>query len=218
MKSKLLHGAIGTRAAVLLFALTVASCATPNVDPDYQLQTTDAHGLLIVSLTQEGLGPHEKLVWLYRKVDGTVKDRLISENSGDALDWRNPNGRLIYIALPAGYYEFYGAGFARAGPGPNPSYHVDSKGAVTASSAYHAGFDAARYRSLDAEPFSIPFEIRPGAATYIGDLHFQWSDTEGLAKVQRFNRSERDLSLLRERLPLVLPAQIQNAAPRERSG
>ncbi len=199
--------------SLLPFACLIASCATPNVDSAHRLERAAKTGLLVVSLTQEGVAEHERTTWLYRRMDGTAKDRLLSSNARDALDWSDPVGRLAYIALPAGHYEFYGAGFVRAGPNRVPTWHVDAKGVVIPNHPWYAGLDSVRYSDRDAEPFSIPFDILPGKATYLGNLHFLWSDAEETGKVQRLDRAERDLALLRQRLPELRVEQIKIAPP-----
>lgn len=190
-------------------ALLLTACATANIDSSYTLAEKKEEGLVVLSLSHEGIQPGERTVWLYRKMAGTVKDRVLSSDLRDALDWENPEGRLVYFSLPPGYYEFYGAGFVRAGANPTPSWHIGAGGAATANNPWYAGFDSVRYADLDSEPFSIPFEIKAGKATYLGNLHFVWDEAERKGKVVVFDRAERDLPLFQQRLPNIQPSQIR---------
>lgn len=95
------------------------------------------------------------------------------------MDWENPDGRLIVAELPAGEYEIY------------------------------------RWESTDgqvfinaADSFSIPFEVFPGRATYIGGIVIaismesyrgSWGSKLRKVGLQIRNQSERDLKIFLNR-------------------
>ena len=198
-----------TRSGLLGLVLLLAACASVNVNHDYTLGETSKEGLLVVSVSGEGLAKGGMPVWLYRRSDGTAKGEIITGYLREPLDWNDPPGRLAYIALAPGYYEFYEAGFARQ-TSPAATYWTTGKdGIATANNPYYAGFNTAQYASLNAEPFSVPFEVLPGQATYLGNLHFVWDEAERKGKVVRLNRAERDLALLQQRLPNLQLIQIR---------
>jgi hypothetical protein len=195
----------------VMIAAFLAACASVNVSQDYTLGQTNKEGLLVVSVSGEGLAKGETPVWHYRRDDGAGKGEIITGYLREPLDWNDPPGRLAYIALAPGRYEFYEAEFARQAS-PATTYWTTGRGGIaTASNSSYAGFNTAQYASLDAEPFSVPFEVLPGQATYLGNLHFVWNEGERKGKVVLVNRAERDLALLQRRLPNIQLNQIRPA-------
>lgn len=126
-----------------------------------------------------------------------------------SLDWQNPRGRLVYIALAPGQYEITRAGFPRQTAPARPYWTVGKNGIATANNPNHAGLNVASYRSYDAAPFAVTFDIASGQATYLGNLHFVWDEATQTGKVIVRNESQRDLALLRERLPKIRSEQIR---------
>lgn len=194
----------------LITTLLVAGCATTNVGSSYSLSGKTNEGLAVASLSHEGLNKGENPEWFYRRVGSNEQNTILLGTLRSPLDWESPPGKLIYIALPPGKYEFYRCGLTRTTSGGS-SWHVGAGGVVTNSNPYYAGFDSARYPagSLDAEPFSIQFEIVPGKTTYIGNLHFIWRGPLQKTEVQTIDRSDRDLPLLYQRLPNLKPTETR---------
>lgn len=190
--------------------LLLAACASMNVSHDYDLNGQSS-GLLIVSVSGEGMRPNESPVWNYQRTDGTHGGEIITSYLREPADWQSPQGRLVYIALPPGRYEFYKAGFPRQTSGSTASWSIGKGGVATNTNPNYAGFNAPQYRPQDATRFRVPFEIVAGQATYIGNLHFVWSEWQRQGHVIVRNEALRDLALLRERLPRVRAEQIRMA-------
>jgi len=189
----------------------LAACAGVNVPDNYTLDEQTREGLLVVSVSGEGLRKEEAPVWHYHRSDGAGKGEIITGYLREPLDWTDPPGRLVYIALAPGRYEFNEAGFARQ-VSPTTTYWTTGAGGVaTPNNPNYAGFNTAQYASLKAEPFSVPFEIVPGKATYLGNLHFVWNEAERKGSVVLLSRAERDLALLKQRLPNIQSSQIRKA-------
>lgn len=187
----------------------LTACATPNVGRDYAPDGRENEGLVVLSLSHEGIDEGERVNWHYRSLDGSVGDRLLSSNLRDPLDWRDPQGRLAFFTLPPGKYEFYRAEFLRQSANGVPAWSIGAGGAPTNSNPYSAGFNAVRHASFSARPFSVPFEVVGGKAIYLGNLHLVWSDQAGNGKAVVMDRAARDLGLLRERLPNIELADIR---------
>lgn len=196
---------------IVISALFLTACATVNVARDFTLTEASKEGLLVVSVSGQGLATGETPVWMYRSSDGTGKGEIITGYLRQPLDWNDPPGRLAYVSLAPGRYEFYKAGFARQASPARSYWTIGKDGIATANNPSYAGFNTAQYASLDAEPFSVPFEIVAGKATYLGNLHFNWDETTSKGRVTLLNRAERDLALLQQRLPNIRPNQIRPA-------
>lgn len=199
------------RCVTALIACLLTACASVNVPHDYALTEANNEGLLIVSLSGEGLGKGETPVWMYRQTEGNAKGEIITGYLREPLDWADPPGRLAYIALAPGRYEFYEAGFARQVAPARPYWTIGKGGVPTANNPDYAGFNIAQYAPFNAQPFVVPFEIVAGQATYLGNLHFIWNEAEQKGKVVLVNRAERDLVLLQQRLPNIPLSRIRRA-------
>lgn len=85
---------------ILLAAVFLSGCATPNVDKDYVLNADSGKGLLVMSLTHVT----DNIIVDYR---GKSKGRFMTGTVQYPVDWESPYGRLVVAELPAGRYEFY---------------------------------------------------------------------------------------------------------------
>lgn len=182
----------------------LSSCATINVDRDYTLDPNRPEGLAVVSLSFEGLVPAESPTWRYRRLDDGGEGYVQTNNARMPLDWDLPPGRLAYFALSPGNYEFYQSGFARVRSGGGQYWSIGAGGVPTNSNPWHSGFNSPTYDNFKAESFSVKFEIRPGMATYIGNLHLFWQENRKRGEVQVRDRTERDIDLLKMRVPGLL--------------
>jgi hypothetical protein len=142
---------------LVMIAAFLTACASVNVPQDYTLGQTNKEGLLVVSVSGEGLAKGETPVWHYRRNDGAGKGEIITGYLREPLDWNDPPGRLAYIALAPGRYEFYEAGFARQAS-PATTYWTTGR-TVSPLQQLPCGFNTAQDAPLNAEPFSVPFEI-----------------------------------------------------------
>ena len=196
--------------AVIVTFLLVA-CASTNVSRDYLLSDTNNEGLAVVSFSSEGLAEGENPVWSYQRIDGTKKGEIITGYRREPLDWRSPPGRLAYIALAPGRYEFTRAGFPRQTAPATPYWTIGKNGIATANNPNDAGLGVTQYRSHDAGAFLVSFDIVAGRATYVGNLHFIWDEATQSGQVVVRNEAQHDLQLLRERLPQFRTDQIRVA-------
>jgi len=105
----------------------------------------------------------------YRAKGDGKTGAFMTGNVQDPMDWENPRGRLVVAELPAGSYELHQW---RSGKG-NISY--------------------------TSKPFSIPFVITEGKATYIGNVFININELLGTYKVEVSDAGERDLPLLFQR-------------------
>lgn len=201
-----------TKFLILGVVLSLVGCATTNVGRSYTLTDNSGEGLAVASLSYAGLGDSETPTCYFRRVGSEETRSLMLNTLPLPLDWKSPPGALVYFALPAGRYEFFRCGLTRTSASA-PSWHIGKGGVPTNADPNYAGFDSVRYPSnaIYAKPFSIPFEILSGKATYAGNLHFT-ARIIG-SEVVLFDRSERDLSLLRQRLPQLRAEQIRIAIP-----
>jgi hypothetical protein len=182
-------------------ALLISACTTFDVDRDYTLDPNRSEGLAVVSLSVEGLDSAQNPTWRYRRLDKESDGFVLTHNPKQPLDWDLPPGRLGYFALSAGHYEFYQCGFARVSGSGGQYWTTGPGGAPTNTNSWYSSFNTSTYENLKAEPFSVRFEIKPGMATYIGNLHLVWQESSKRGEVQIRDRAERDIGLLRMRLP-----------------
>jgi len=198
------HMSIKDHSNRLLFtatALLISACATLNVDRDFSLDLNRSEGLAVVSLSFEGLVPAEGPAWRYRRLDNEGDGFVLTHTTQQPLDWESPPGRLAYFALPPGHYEFYQCGFARVRGSGSQYWTISPGGAPTNTNSWYSSFNTPTYDNYKAEPFSVKFEIRPGRATYVGNLHLVWQENRKRGEVQVHDRAERDIDLLKQRLP-----------------
>ncbi|WP_425054853.1 hypothetical protein [Pseudomonas abyssi] len=165
-----------------LLCLTLAACATRNIEPGYALGRDEGKGLAVGSITY--LGGYSGYSIYYRSV-ATQQQGRFQTGSGQLLapsfsdkDFSGADGagRLIAAELEAGEYEIF-------------LWQVAS-GAATVSP--------------DA-PFSIRFKVSPGEIVYFGNFNFEQTASFGLtvtgAAVSFNDRAERDIGLFRQKYP-----------------
>lgn len=200
-----------SRALVLLTAVLLSACATRNVDPDYRLDGDKAEGVVVVSLTYEGLDRRDSPSWSYRRLDAEGGNRIFARSLRSQLDWEAPPGRLAVFALPPGSYEFYRCEFAGLAGQAQPTWSTGRDGVITANNPWFAGFNTPDYTARKAEAYSVKFEVAAGKAIYLGNLHLTWRGPPHTGTVSVLDRAERDLGLLRTKYPNL---EVGNAAVR----
>ena len=102
-------------------------------------------------------------------------------------------------------------GFPRQTAPATPYWTIGKNGIATANNPNDAGLGVTQYRSHDAGAFLVSFDIVAGRATYVGNLHFIWDEATQSGQVVVRNEAQRDLQLLRERLPQFRTDQIRVA-------
>lgn len=203
-----------TRFLFLTVVIFLHSCATLNINNDYRLNEQSGDGLVVVSLSYEGLAREDSPSWSYHRLGSKENLRIFARAVRVPLDWESPPGRLAVFALPAGNYEFYRCEFAGLSPGTSHLvWRAGKNGLVTSNNPSYAGFDTPDYTAIKAEPFVVRFEVTAGKAIYLGNLHLLWNEDERKGRVTLRDTSERDLSLLQQRFPQIERRQIVMAAP-----
>lgn len=203
----------------VLLAAGLAGCATaPDLPPDYALDPSGPEGLAIVSLTLSGkawdkvesfdyrirpvAAQEEELVsarpyfssakqharWLidtngHRAANWNVVVKAPnSDNTPDVTDHGTVHGRVASLPLPAGDYEFYAWKLREPSPYGGTEYSPK-------------------------QTFSYPFSVRPGQATYIGQINLHLSE-RNTQRITVEDKRERDLAVLRKKHPSLGTLQM----------
>lgn len=183
----------GDRWFVLLI-LSLSSCKTlDSVPKDFVLNPGSDKGVVISSITYRG--SYSGYSVLLRKVGSAEHQELkIGTGAGllppGLLDWdinqRDGRGNVFVVELPVGDYEIF-------------SWRVSSGPAYI----------------QPEQDFSIPFNITPGKASYIGNFHFLRKSglggTVAAVDVQYGDLSSRDLGILQNKYRGVNLSTIQAA-------
>ena len=86
---------------IIVIILALTGCATPNIEKDYELQTKNKTGLLVMSVTH-----NTKVVTLnYKNLSSSEEGAILTSTMKDRFDFKQPKGRLVVIELPVGEYE-----------------------------------------------------------------------------------------------------------------
>ena len=171
------------KVALLFFTLVVGTaCAVKNVDDSYTLESDSNNGLIVLSLSVTG---SDSVYLAYRKIGAEEQGEIYVDSYGVKgiranYDWKDPVGRLVYIELGAGEYEFYGW---------HPKY---------------CGWDT------ECAPLYEPirFSVTQGAAYYLGNIHFSILRYDQAYKYEVRDEFERDIALLATRLSNVPGSQV----------
>lgn len=165
----------------------LAGCFTQNVTKDFRFKPDGKTGLVFASVTVSGERPLVLFI-KYRPVDakeGPEYQQIPVINSLVPMDWDpkgrvisedSPAGRLMAIELPAGRYEFYNW------HGTIPGYSIASKA------------------------FAYQFEVVPGRAVYVGNMHLRIDGVRYQMNVH--DRHDRDVVLMKQKVPLVAEDQM----------
>lgn len=172
------------RKFVLLLCVLVIgnACAVKNVDESYRLESVSDTGLIVFSLSVTG---SDSVYLAYRKIGTEEQGEIYVDSYGLTGfrandDWEDPVGRLVYIELGTGEYEFYGW---------HPKY---------------CGWD------YECAPLYEPirFSVKQGAAYYLGNIHFSVLRYDRAYKYEIKDEFERDIALLAIRLTGVQASQV----------
>jgi hypothetical protein len=155
---------------LIIAALFSAGCVTFNVTKEYSLSSTTGKGLLVFSFTTSDDVKNPYLH--YRNKNTGEKGEILRNTNRDPLDWESPPGRLVVLELGSGQYEFYSWAIL-----------YPSLGLTSVESR---------------KDFSVPFAIVPGKATYVGNLHLRLIEEPLRYDFDVADKSERDLTLLRQ--------------------
>ena len=164
---------------ILLLATLMTSCASTNSVPtNFQLNADSAQGLIVGSIT------YESTIGRFG-VEATARD----------------GGPGFYAAI----------GFTMWPPlGPQFDEELRKKGGTFAVAVRPGQYTLQRWTlqsgqrtSAPSRPFMVPFNVVAGKVTYLGSFQFAADGSVTLA-----DQSERDLPLLRKRVPAVGAAPL----------
>lgn len=173
-------------------AVLAAGCMSGarNADPGYR---PGSNGLLVASLTASGHSPPGRLSYLVVRAEQPAQTvaAIPLNDEALALDWQlgdyavhnNGYGRLAVVELPPGHYELR-RGFIY----------------VSAQEAY-----------ASARVLGYRFEILPGKATYLGNVHVDIEISAARrihADTSLRDRRSRDLPLLHRKYAGVRPEHL----------
>lgn len=120
--------------ASVTLCLLLNACATPNIGKDIQLNEFDRTGLVVFSMSIDIDNRYlQHLELKFSSSDRQIRQLVVLR--GHSLrandDWQSPTGRLVYIKLPVGNYQFndweYHAGRFLPFPKPVPFTVVAGK-------------------------------------------------------------------------------------------
>lgn len=203
-----------------MFAIGISGCTTvADVPRDFELVGAEGDGLTILSMTVSGkpldelstlqfrvrearrgeaplmLRPHFNSVLQHARWVAAGRGRpdpgwvavVKAPNLGeplDIVDAGRATGRVAILRLPPGMYEFY----TWKATEPKP------------------------YGALEYGPpgtFSYPFEVKPGQASYLGELNLRLRG-EKTYRLTLENSRDRDLALLAGRIPSIRAENVLN--------
>ncbi len=175
--------------SVLFVALSACTAKTVPVTQALSPSATD--GILLVSISKQGRGRVVSTV-VFRNIDGTNRQKIDTSGGPAAPFWSDDNrddfhdstgrGRVFAINLKPGNYE-----------------------------VCHWVLDTGHAVFTPSEEFSVPFEIKAGRSTYVGDFHFAIGRGQNLFGMplpylegaERRDNWARDLAALKRKYPAV---------------
>lgn len=182
---------------ILAAILSLAGCVTAQkVDSSFELKTIAANeGMIVASMVQDRSGwtRYSNVSFWFRDKDGNNRGRVAYSPSLPGFNVGQSERDIVKVyKLPAGQYEFF-----------DFSMFIGSPVGTTDFSA--------------REEYSIPFTVKPGQVTYLGEIkliprtgrnifglpipgggHFILSD-----------QRSRDMALLRENYPNLAAARVE---------
>lgn len=203
---------------IALLAIGLAGCAsTTDLPTGYAMDASVEEGLAIASFTLTGktLNQYSDFEFRIREATPETGEAVVTQRRFDSaaqhakwaasgpartvLDWPvvvkgtrssevldiNENGiakgRLAFLRLPAGEYELY-------------TWKLRETDAF------------GRVEHGPSKSFSYRFRVKPGSATYLGQLDLRMDGKGAVITVS--DRRPRDFALIRQKLPAIDPTQI----------
>ncbi|KOS06142.1 hypothetical protein AM493_08935 [Flavobacterium akiainvivens] len=186
---------------VLLAVLALAGCASKNGNAAPETFTaTSANGLAIGTITFEGDVPMNDIYrFFYEGQTGDKKfnkqnaDRIIINGRTDGKsvfngDFNNKKTYLFVLEVKPGSYAFTKY---------NHLDHLGPQGMVT-----------------ESKPFGIPFEVKAGAITYIGEMSYVDKAAKGEPKIFVADYFNRDLPEFKKKYPNIDWEKADNKTPK----
>ncbi|MBG52707.1 MAG: hypothetical protein CML99_09850 [Rhodobiaceae bacterium] len=176
-------------AVISLAFLGLGACATSSLPTTEELSPTETEGLLLFSISQQGWKIAEITV-SFRDSDGNNVRRVKTADGILGPAWKENNGFDFLLSGGGGHL------FAlRLPPG---EYEIHRWSVSTGVASYYPSSD-----------FSLPFSIKRGKSTYMGDFNFTMGKGHNLFgipiqfldDIAYLNSWERDLNALRSKYP-----------------
>ena len=183
---------------LIFIVIFTTGCATSNVNKNYSLNKETKKGLLLASISwsdnpKGAPGYAADTSDISYKLKSKTTSYIHSLHLDPTLgldpfkdfthDSGTGSGRIVALELPEGDYEIYGWRLFQGS-----SDHISNN-----------------------EPFSIPFRIKNGEASYIGELNLSIFRVKNIFSVGVFgggtlsltDKSERDFKLIRKKFPNI---------------
>lgn len=162
--------------------MLVTGCAHPTVALDHNPDSHPDKGIVFLSLTQSGTDV--PISWHYRE---TTPDEDKKPIKGSIYSY---SAKTPDFNSPVG-----GLGVASLPAGEYEFYKC-----LYGGNTYYVSKD-----------FSIPFFIKPGTANYIGNVHIDILPRSARFKLSLFDKSDRDISLIKSKYKYVHERHIRVA-------
>lgn len=160
---------------LLISGITACSTTGKIVSGNYDLQSADKHGLIIISVAynDEVCNPHFFSINMYNTNLEPGITTISVKGPFSSGDFSNPYGRLEILEFPAG------------------KYGIASMEFITFGEAL----------KKNATSFEYKFNVRPGHIIYLGELEFKFKDSSCSSfKYRVNNRWSRDSRIFHEQV------------------
>ena len=171
------------RLICLVFVMAVATgCSTSNIVPEISASTKRDVGVAVIALTKSGIDPW-KVAYRYEQIGGDLTGVMeIKADQGGTIrsDYRDIQGNLTFIKLPAGDYRI-------------TKWQLQRWLTTRESSV----------------PLDIRFRVYPGRFTYAGELNLDTGNQfileagASAVTVQVKGAAERDIQHIQQYHPQV---------------
>lgn len=180
------------RPPAVLLLLTLAGCATPNIDAKHDVRGATTTGVVSGSITYDGSY-------------GAYRLNLVSQTSGETFVVEHGAGQTLNPSLAFG--EKPNPGLKKKGSPfavalPVGSYELKSWNVVIGYS-----------RLTSTSPTGVVFKVEPGEAIYLGNFHFREPGRRVMGLVATTtvalsDQSSRDLAVIRDAFPALADTPI----------
>jgi hypothetical protein len=180
---------------VVLLTIVLSGCATTGVPTDYMPSESSGKGVVVTSITYSGM--YSGYSVRYASRDGKTTGKfmvgqgvmLIPYFPDMDIEEKGMKGNVVAAELPAGQYEING-------------WQVSS------------GYTTIQPTS----PVQIHFTVEPGKRLYLGNFHFEQTQSMGLTvtgvKVGFSDQEGRDMNVVAKKYPNVAISQRGGTVPK----
>lgn len=181
----------------------VGGCTVPEVGPAFRKPDGGKLAAVVMSITRHGVQEFTMLLEVVG--DGHDYRNIIDVADYSKLDWKPPEGyapipknrpagRLVVFQLPPGRYKI------TRWNGESDVFGDDDSG-----------------YGVFSKPISIRFNAPPGQVTYVGNLHFAFTEKmngyiyNGKYRIETRATEERDLALMKRKFPEISLTDLRRA-------